>query len=518
MYGNSAHYLDQITNGYSQMNLGLPQVSSSLGYIANQETAEYPPYSGVMQQQTPQYDPVSEMYFQPSLNLQPLQYHLYASSAPRRHDLASNQRTAADFFIPDDLRETLQRQNEAAQRVFMETSLPKNIKGYHSLVPLDISGDTQGSIRRFGYPSWVYKADSSKFGKKYALRRLENYKLTNEDSIANVQKWRRVKSSCVVAFHEAFTTKAFEDDSIIFVYDYHPDSKSLAEIHFANETPYGRQHRSSHNYHHHNATVIPEKVLWGYIVQIATGLKAIHSQNLACRVLDLSTLLVSSDRRVRLNCCGIMDVIAPMGDGRLLGEQLLDLSNFGRYMLSLAVNSQEAFQDPGRWIETAKRRYPGNLGGALSYLINFEENTTRNITEFLANISDVLTNYVDSSLHYNDYLETHLSRELENGRLVRLLIKLGFINERPEFDHNPQWHETGDRFLLKLFRDYVFHRVNEMGEPVVDLAYVLSCLNKLDAGTEERITLVSRDEQACFIVTYKEVRSLLLNTMLKLCS
>jgi len=108
---------------------------------------------------------------------------------------------------------------------------------------------------------------------------------------------------------------------------------------------------------------------------------------------------------------------------------------------------------------------------------------------------------------YNDHLEGYLSRELENARLVRLLIKMGFINERPEFDHNPQWHESGDRFLLKLFRDYVFHQVNDAGQPVVDLAHVLSCLNKLDAGTEERIMLVSRDEQACFIVTYKEVLS-----------
>ena len=113
-----------------------------------------------------------------------LQYHLYTSPAPRRHELAPNQRTAADFFIPDDLRETLQRKNEAAQRVFLgtslplnsnsDTSLPKNIKGYHSLVPLDTSRDREGSMRRFGYPSWVYKADSAKFGKKYALRRLES--------------------------------------------------------------------------------------------------------------------------------------------------------------------------------------------------------------------------------------------------------------------------------------------------------------------------------------------------------
>ena len=33
---------------------------------------------------------------------------------------------------------------------------------------------------------------------------------------------------------------------------------------------------------------------------------------------------------------------------------------------------------------------------------------------------------------YNDELESELSRELENGRLVRLMAKMGFINERPE--------------------------------------------------------------------------------------
>lgn len=33
---------------------------------------------------------------------------------------------------------------------------------------------------------------------------------------------------------------------------------------------------------------------------------------------------------------------------------------------------------------------------------------------------------------YNDMLESELSGEAENGRLVRLMIKLGFINERAE--------------------------------------------------------------------------------------
>ena len=46
-----------------------------------------------------------------------------------------------------------------------------------------------------------------------------------------------------------------------------------------------------------------------------------------------------------------------------------------------------------------------------------------------------------------------------------------------------------------------------MGRPVVNLTHVLSCLNKLDAGTDERIMLVSRDEQSCLVVSYREIKS-----------
>ena len=85
--------------------------------------------------------------------------------------------------------------------------------------------------------------------------------------------------------------------------------------------------------------------------------------------------------------------------------------------------------------------------------------------------------------------------ELENARLVRLLCKFGFINERPEyvqrlpenvmtevfvrFDLDPRWSETGDRYIIKLFRDFVFHSVDENGNPIVNLAHVLTHLNKV---------------------------------------
>ena len=73
------------------------------------------------------------------------------------------------------------------------------------------------------------------------------------------------------------------------------------------------------------------------------------------------------------------------------------------------------------------------------------------------------------------------------------------------FDHDPRWSETGDRYIIKLFRDHVFHAVDDAGRPVVDLSHILTNLNKLDAGSEEKMMLTSRDEQSCLVVSYREV-------------
>lgn len=33
--------------------------------------------------------------------------------------------------------------------------------------------------------------------------------------------------------------------------------------------------------------------------------------------------------------------------------------------------------------------------------------------------------------------------------------------------------------MIKLFREFLFHQVNEVGVPVVDMGHVISCLNKV---------------------------------------
>ena len=52
------------------------------------------------------------------------------------------------------------------------------------------------------------------------------------------------------------------------------------------------------------------------------------------------------------------------------------------------------------------------------------------------------------------------------------------------------WSETGNRYMLKLFRDYVFHQVQEDGRPWVDISHVVQCLNKLDAGVPEKVSSI----------------------------
>jgi PAB-dependent poly(A)-specific ribonuclease subunit 3 len=376
----------------------------------------------------------------------------------------------------------------------------------------------------FGYASWIYKAVSSKDGNTYALRRLENFRLTNENAIRSVQPWKRVLSGSMVTIHDAFTTRAFGDSSLILVTDYHPCSKSLAEEHFKTTPMPSRFHGRPAA-----ATHIPEQTLWGYLVQIASALKAIHGLGLAARLITPSKVLLTSKNRIRLNACAVMDVVQHENGRSISDIQADDLVQLGRLILCLANNSPTAHLNMQKSMDYLTRSYTVRLKECVQWLINPQAapgtptsptggpSTQKDIDSFLAGISDQFAAVFDSTLHAEDALTSTLGRELESSRLVRLLIKLNFINERPELDGSlpvptggtsaaSSWAETGERYYLKLFRDFVFHQVNANGHPVTDLAHVLDCLNKLDAGSDEKIQLVSRDDQNVLIATYRELK------------
>ncbi len=327
---------------------------------------------------------------------------------------------------------------------------------------------------------------------------LLGYRLTNEKAILAVQKWRRVNSSNVVAVHDAFTSRNFGDSSLVFVTDYHPMSRTLAEHHFSSGTRHsGRP----------TGTQVLEQVLWSYVVQIASALKIIHGSNLAARVVDPTKVLITDKNRIRLNACGILDVVQHDTQRTLSELQAGDLIQFGQLILTIGTFNSNLAHNVSKAMEHFARVYGSQLRDSVFWLMGLNTNDqARGIDVFINGISSHIITAFDSTLHLNDQLNTELNRELENSRVLRLLIKLNFINERPEHEHDRQWSENGERYFLKLFRDYLFHQVDAQGHPVTDLAHVLTCLNKLDAGIEEKVTLVSRDEQSCFVVSYRELK------------
>lgn len=317
--------------------------------------------------------------------------------------------------------------------------------------------------------------------------------MTNEDAIKAVNSWKKIIHPNIVTTVEAFTTREFNDNSLVFVHNYHPLSKTLAEHHFP---PVAGRYRIAS---------VPEKVLWSYLVQLSSALRVIHKSKLAARCIDITKVILTDKNRIRLSACSVLDVLHFEGHRRIEDLQQEDFFSLGKLMLSLATNTlPKMMQDFHALLEKLGQTYSEELKERVSWLLSpTQYKTADQLTRDLAfHVDDMFVSSCDA----HDETVNHLGRELENGRLVRLMAKLGTINERPEFDGEPSWSETEHRYTLKLFRDYVFHQVDAHGNPVLDLGHIISCLNKLDAGTDEKIYLTSRDHQSTFLVTYRELK------------
>lgn len=306
------------------------------------------------------------------------------------------------------------------------------------------------------------------------------------------QSWSSVSSSSIVSFHSAFSTQEFGDRSLVFVSDYHPESSTLFQNHIST---YGV------SLNRRISPPVPEKVLWNYLVQIANAIKPLHEAGMAARLIDAHKMLVTDENRIRFNGCALADVLDPSTKS-LAGLQSLDFEGLGNTMVWLAT-----FQPRNKAFDHLLRAYSPRLIHTIEWLLQIDG--ARTIDSFVEIVSSASIDSFDAALHADDNLQFNLGRELENSRIARLLLKLNSINERPEYDDDPSWSEFGPRGQVKLFRDYVFHQVDAQGRPVMDMGHMLACLNKLDAGLEEKVPLSTRDGKSVIVVTYREIKQMM---------
>eukprot|EP00118_Oscarella_pearsei_P013142 m.101879 g.101879 ORF g.101879 m.101879 type:complete len:633 (+) comp37148_c0_seq18:83-1981(+) len=457
--------------------------------------------------------------------------HVYSGPPSHVAHLTSSQ---AGYTLVEEFRQDLLHRHMAGQCYVSPSEMsemPQELDGYHSLCPLESVGKEQGP-GLFGFKTTCYKAVNAKSSVTYALRRIHGFRLGSARSLQRVEQWKKLSHPNVVSLREVFTTKQFGDHSLVFTHDYHPGAETLAMRHFGASSPRSTSIqpqgpssgstfptgssslRRPQPFAGSSQGFLPENLIWTYCIQLTAAVKAIHERGLAIRALDVTKILITGKSRLRLSCVGVMDVLTfhlSQNSGPLMGHyQHEDLMSLGRILLALACNSLAASQRDQlhKSLEVISLHYSVDLKNLIVSLLSSQQ-SMRTIADIMPMIGARFYTQIENSLNQSDLIEAELLKEMENGRLFRLLTKLGVINERPEFQMDPAWSETGDRYLLKLFRDYLFHQVTETGAPWIDLSHIVQTLNKLDAASPEQVCLVSRDEQSVVVISYERLKSCL---------
>jgi PAB-dependent poly(A)-specific ribonuclease subunit 3 len=442
--------------------------------------------------------------------------HFYVPAQPHLHNQVAHpvmfipgpaavlsqpvQRLPVSFFISDDLKKELQRRSELMLKGSSHddpdtAQLPRTIHRYYNLYPLENLREENVS-KVFGLRTLTLKASAAD-GRCYALKKVDGIRL-HESAVQCVAAWKKLTHSSIVPLREMFVNSAMDNTSTLFLaYDYFPGADTLEERFLRVR---GEQER----------TPIPDDVVWSIAVQIASAMRAIHAAGLSCRIFP-SKVLISGRSRVRVNWTGIEELLNwdLASKKNISGAQSEDFKCFGKLLLVLCHRSLLALQNVTKALEYIETTYSAEMRNLISRLLETkpaESNQSPLINDICQSISRKILEHLDRVQSTCDDLENDLMKELENGRMFRLLVKLGFINERPEFEQSTSWSETEDRYVLKLFRDFVFHQVYEDGSPSIDFAHVIDALNKLDAGAEEKVMLTSRDQKTTLFISYKDLR------------
>lgn len=393
--------------------------------------------------------------------------------------------------------------------------VPAQVDHLNNLVPLE-------NISTINMTQTTFKATSIRDGSVYCLRRIHGYRVQSPKQLHTLESWKKVTQCNIVQLREMIPNcRAFggNDSSLVLIYDFCPLAETLKARHFDNKTgaffdvvsgtKIGSSQHGAHSFHQlisSSNSGITETVLWNYVIQLSAALRCIHASGLAARSIDLSKIIVYG-KRIMLSFCGILDILNP--DSNLIQhQQMEDLFALGRLLVALATGSlvgarRDQLQQSMQYIQS---HYSGDMKNLITYLLTPATNGRKSINDVMPMIGARFYNLMETMQQRNDFYEQELSKELENGRLFRVVSKLNTIVGRFEHNGDESWSETGDRFMIKLFVDYVFHQVMENGKPWLDMAHIVQCLNKLDAGSHEKIAMVSQDGTSQLVVSYSDLK------------
>ncbi|KAL6781824.1 hypothetical protein ACKKBF_B09570 [Auxenochlorella protothecoides x Auxenochlorella symbiontica] len=409
---------------------------------------------------------------------------------------------ASALSITEALRAELQA-DLTAQQAQPDPGLPDFVGSYHSLCALeDASPGAAHPAPALGVPSRVYRAASARDGSCVALRRLDPQAVAPAPQLlagfrAAQERWRAVEGQpFLAAWREALVSAELDGAPALWLaHAFVPGAVTLEAAHLA---PGAR----------------PPGVdrLWQYLVQLAAALHAVHGAGLVLWGAGLapSKILVSSEAggapRLRIAAAGTLDALMQVpgaGEEDLRRLQRSDLAALGHTLLTLACAGLGASPS----LDLLPGSTPPDLVRVIAGLLASAQGGGFQDTSALAGALATHTlGALSSAAARGDAMRAELAKECENGRLLRLLARLGTVAGRPSLGGDTEWAETGDRYMLKLFYSFLLHQVDEAGQPTLDWGVLAESLNKLDAGVPESILLLSADEASMLVVTYADLK------------
>lgn len=354
--------------------------------------------------------------------------------------------------LPDGLWRYFRDMSFESQRE-MDVSDPRNKAippAWGNAFPLDAPTGNKNVRSSFGYPILTFKVVSREDGYLYCLRRADNVRsVSNKIAQTVSDTWATAvmtQTQRAVLDHPGlvrFLRCFVANRAVFFIHQYCPGARTLRERFFASSNP----------------GPLPEPIVWSCVTQLVAAIRAVHGGNLACRTLQLNHILCHGEGRIRLriNCLGIVDALEFEARKQIGELQIEDMRDLGRLILSLATGIEVTKTSDANTIRRCDVFVAQNCSPELHSLIVSLLLPNKPTPSVFA-ITNAIANYAMDELELQqttlDRTEAALSAEYDSGRVLRLLLMMGFVNERPELGMNRRWTESGDCYVLKLFRDY----------------------------------------------------------------
>mmetsp|Transcript_4572 Transcript_4572/g.8149 ORF Transcript_4572/g.8149 Transcript_4572/m.8149 type:complete len:570 (-) Transcript_4572:330-2039(-) len=329
----------------------------------------------------------------------------------------------------------------------------------------------------FGYPTSVFRVTSTTDGNLYCLRRIDSVRCVSHKIAQTVMhQWLSNASGQekhtsnggfdhpgVVRWYKCFLSQR----AVFFVHQYHAGAVTLRERFF--------------NHAQGQGVPLPESLIWSCLVQLVSAVRAVHGNNLAVRSLQLNHVLCTQENimpvassgpyglpklRLRINCIGIIDVLEFEARKGLEELQSADMRALGCILLSMTTGTEINVNDIYRnntvqqqtqilmeYFQFVQQNYSREMYVLVHSLLN-PSAPPSSIRGIAASMAMRAFDELDGAHGSIDEHSAALMGIYESGRALRLLLKLAYVNERPEFGIDKNWSESGDCYILKLFRDF----------------------------------------------------------------